>query len=41
MLESNISYIANWYFGSDFMTRKWFRLNSGKEKTAYYAIFKL
>ena len=41
MLECNISYIANWYFGSDYMTRKLFRLYSGKEKTAYCAIFKL
>ena len=32
MLESNILYIANWYFGSDYMTRKLFRLYSGKEK---------
>ena len=31
MLESNISYIANWYFGSDYMTRKLFRLYSGKK----------
>ena len=41
MLECNISYIANWYFGADYMTRKLFRLHSGKEKTAYFAIFKL
>ena len=30
VLEPNISYIANWYFGSDYMTRKLFRLYSGK-----------
>ena len=41
MLESNISYVANWYFGSDYLTRKLFRLYSGKDKTAYFAIFKL
>ena len=41
MLKSNISYIANWYFGSDYMTRKLARLYSGKEKTAYCAILKL
>ena len=41
MLECNISYIANWYFGSDYIARKLFRLYSGKEKTAYCAIFKL
>ena len=41
LLESNISHIANLYFGSDYMTRKLFRLYSGKEKTAYCAIFKL
>ena len=41
MLESNNSYIVNWCFGSDYMTIKLFRLNSGKEKTAYCAIFKL
>ena len=32
LLENNISYIANLYFGSDYMTRKLFRLYSGKEK---------
>ena len=32
MLECNISYITNWYFGSDYMARKLFRLYSGKEK---------
>ena len=42
MLESNILYIANWYFGSEYMTRKLFRLYSGNEKTAvYWAISKL
>ena len=35
MLQSNILYIASWYFGSDYMTRKLFRLYSGKEKPAY------
>ena len=41
MLECNISYITNWYFGSDYMARKLFRLYSGKENPAYCAIFKL
>ena len=41
MLECNVLYTANWYFGWDYMTRKLFRLYSGKEKTAYCAIFKL
>ena len=31
MLECDISHIANWYFGSDYMARKLFRLYSGKE----------
>ena len=47
-LECNISFIANWYIL--FQTiwqlqvmrlRKFFRLYSGKGKTAYCAIFKL
>ena len=41
MLECNVSYIANWYFGSNYMARKLFRLYSGKETSAYCAIFKL
>ena len=41
MLQCNISYIANWCFGSDYIARKLFRLYSGKEKTAYCPIFKL
>ena len=32
MLECNVSYIANWYFGSDYMARKLSRLYSGKKK---------
>ena len=32
MLECNISYIANWYFGSDYIARKLFKLYSRKEK---------
>ena len=31
MLECNTSCIANWYFGSDYMVRKLFRLYSGKK----------
>ena len=41
MLESNIWYIADWYFGSDYMTRKLLTLYSEKEKPAYRVIFKL
>ena len=46
MLECNISYIANWYFVSDYMSiasneLKIFRFYSVKEKAAYCAIFKL
>ena len=41
MLECNILYIANWYFGSHNMARNLFILYTEKEKTAYCAIFKL
>ena len=48
MLECNISYIANWYILvqttwqlQKMRYRKFFRLYSEKEKTAYCAIFKL
>ena len=41
MLECNILYTANWYFGSDHIARKLLRLYSGKEKSACYPIFKL
>ena len=37
MLECNISYKANKYFGSDYMSRKFFRLYLVKEKTGYCA----
>ena len=32
MLECSIFYKANWYFGSDYMARKLFRLYSGSCK---------
>ena len=32
MLECNISYIANWYFGSDYMERKLFSCTQEKKK---------
>ena len=49
MLEFNIAYIANWYFGSDYVncTNEKYALQKGiqivlrKMKTAYCAIFKL
>ena len=41
MLECSVSYIANWCFGSYYMATKLFRLYSGKENSAYCAIFKL
>ena len=47
MLECNIAYIANWYFGSDYMStssnvlQNVLRLYSGKDITAYCAIFTL
>ena len=41
MLECSFSYIANWYFDSDHMARKLFKLYSGKEKTVYCEISKL
>ena len=47
MLECNILYIVNWYLVQTVCQlqvmhcRKLFRLYSGKEKTAYCAIFKL